>query len=130
MKRPSVLIADDHEKSRILIVGSLDKVFHVVEAVANGEELVEAAMRLRPDVIVSDIFMPRLDGPAARARLIAEGHTIPFVFVSALGKEVLYIAENTSAVAFVFKGDVAFHLVNAVEAVLTGRSYISPYYRE
>jgi len=129
MKRPRVLIADDHVKMRCSLVEQLDPAFDVVGAVVNGEELFQAATRLHPDVIVSDIVMPRMSGLAARDMLIARGRTIPFVFVSGLGKGVTCLLPSTYPVAFVYKVDMSSHLRDAVEAVLGGRPYLSPHYR-
>jgi len=131
MKPPRVLVADDHDKMRRFVVELLDNEFHVVGAVGNGDDLVQAAIRLRPDVIVSDIVMPRLSGLAARDMLIAKGRAVPFVFVSGLGKEIACLLLPACPVAFVYKCDLsAQHLRTAVEEVLGGRPYLSPHYRE
>jgi len=54
----------------------------VIGAVADGAELVNAAMSLHPDVIVSDVSMPSLSGPQAMDQLKGRGSKIPFVLVS------------------------------------------------
>ena len=76
-----VLVADDHEKMRICLVKILEREFSVVAAVGDGYELIEAATRLKPDVIVSDVLMPHLTGTEAMLTLNAGGAEIPFVFV-------------------------------------------------
>lgn len=76
-----VLVADDHEKMRVRLVQILEREFSVVAAVADGYELIEAATRLRPDVIVSDVLMPHLTGTEAMMTLNSGGIEIPFVFV-------------------------------------------------
>jgi DNA-binding NarL/FixJ family response regulator len=129
MKKPRVLIAEDHDRLRCSIVQLLDIDFPVVGAVANGDDLVKAAARLRPDVIVSDIMMPRMSGLAARDILIARGRAIPFVFVSGLGKDVASLLPTACPVAFVHKQDLSSHLCHAVEAVVSGRIYLSPQYQ-
>ena len=126
MKR--LLVADNNDKIRCSIVELLHKAFDVVGVVANGDELVNEAIRLLPDVIVSDIVMPRMSGLAARDMLITKGRAIPFVFVSGLGKEIASLLPTTSPVAFVYKMDMSSHLCKAVEAVLSGQSYLSPHY--
>src|SRR5204863_8550332 len=73
MPRPTVLLADDHaivtEGLSALLTGhDLD----VVGTVGDGHELIEAALRLRPDVMVTDLSMPGLSGLDALARLNAE----------------------------------------------------------
>jgi CheY-like chemotaxis protein len=130
MRQPRVLIADDHNVTRRLIAEILSAGFQVAGAVRDGEELVQSALLLLPDVIVSDIFMPRMDGVAARNQLLAQGQAIPFVFVSAHGKEVVQLVPELSTVAFVYKCDVLPHLSNALAAVLIGQRYLSPHYRD
>ena len=73
MSRPTVLVADDHT---IVIEGLArllrDHDFDVVGTVGNGDQLLEAARRLRPDVIVTDLSMPALSGLDVLARLKTE----------------------------------------------------------
>jgi DNA-binding NarL/FixJ family response regulator len=131
MKRLRLLVADNNDAMRCsIVVELLFKGFQVVGAVCDGEELVQAATCLFPDVIVSNIFMPRMDGLAARKKLIARQQATPWVFVSTLGKEVVQFPLNDSPVALVYKSDMSAHLGNAVAAVLIGRPYLSPHYRE
>ena len=73
MRRPTVLLADDHTivtdgLARIL----KDAEFDVVGAVGDGQRLIDAAKRLRPDVIITDLSMPGLSGLAVLARLKTE----------------------------------------------------------
>src|SRR5690242_727534 len=77
-----ILVADAHAGMRGIIVSLLGAEFDVVGAVSGGEQLVRAAMELKPDVIVSDIYMPKLTGIEAQESLQALGINIPFVFVS------------------------------------------------
>jgi len=63
MKKPRILLADDHPEMLNALCGLLeDGLGEVVGTVADGEALVEAAQRLEPDIIISDISMPRLNG--------------------------------------------------------------------
>jgi CheY-like chemotaxis protein len=78
-----ILVADDHARMRNHIVCVLAAEFDVIGAVPDGDELVTAALELEPDVIVSDICMPKLSGTDAKKYLQALGANIPFVFVSA-----------------------------------------------
>ena len=73
MSRARVLIADDHPFVLEGLVKLLHDKFDVVAAVSDGELLVDAASRLRPDVIVTDISMPLLNGMEAFGRLKAAG---------------------------------------------------------
>ncbi len=134
MERPYVLIAHDNERIRNSLFEFVDRTFDVIGVVVNGEELVEVARVLRPDVIVSDITLPQVDGLAARNRLIGHGRLLPFVFVSALDKEVVRLLSievaDGPAAAFVHEIDIYQHLLRAIEEVFRGRQYISPYYRD
>ena len=78
-----VLVAEDSAAARLLLVSMLsgDPEVEVVAEVADGEAAVEAAKRLRPDVITMDIHMPKLDGLAATARIMHES-PMPIVVVS------------------------------------------------
>ena len=63
MKKLRILLADDHPEMLSAICGVLeDKLGEVVETVADGEALVEAAQRLKPDIIIADISMPKMNG--------------------------------------------------------------------
>ena len=67
--RLRVLVADDNDDLRCELVGLLESVFDIVAAVSTGRELVDAAVALEPDVIVSDLVMPSLTGAQALAML-------------------------------------------------------------
>jgi CheY-like chemotaxis protein len=111
-----VLVADDHEQARWAIAYLLQAECDVVGAVADGPELVDAAISLRPDVIVSDVSMPSLSGPQAMDRLKRIGSNIPFVLVSAdASGEKEFIEQGASA--FVAKIDMGRELMTTVFAV-------------
>ena len=73
MRKPRVLLADDHRILAEGVRGLLEPEFELVGIVSDGRELVEAAMRLRPDVIVADISMPSLNGIEAVAQMRQAG---------------------------------------------------------
>jgi CheY-like chemotaxis protein len=62
MPSPRVIVADDHDETRALIARLLASEFDVVATVADGQAAVEACRTLRPDLVVLDIAMPRLNG--------------------------------------------------------------------
>ncbi len=114
-----VLVADDHEQCRWAISNLLRDGFDVVAAVGDGRKLVDAAMLLAPDVIVSDISMPFLTGIQAMEELRRKGCEIPFVLVSTVNSEADdYI--NAGATAFVHKADMGHDLVPAVSSAALG----------
>ena len=124
MRKLRVLIADDHEQIRSAIVQLLSDDFKIVGVAGDGEELVELAISLNPDVIVTDISMPLLSGPEALQELSARGYDIPFVLVSMnpLGADE-FIRRGASAV--VDKFDIEHELAPAVHSAALGHIHVS-----
>ncbi len=119
-----VLIADDHEQCRWVMNHILCTECEVVGAVADGRKLVDAAMSLQPDVIVSDIFMPSLTGLQAMAELRERGYEIPFVLISTAKFETEDFIKR-GALAFVNKVDMGHDLVIAVFSASFGQVCVS-----
>ena len=111
------------EALKSLLAGEFD----LVGVVEDGLALVEAAGRLRPDVIVADVTMPRLNGIAALGRLRQEGNEVPVVFLT-MHREVSFArrALEAGASGFVLKHAAPFELVQAIRAALEGRTYLPP----
>ena len=122
--RLRVLVAEDHDDVREGIVKLLDPVFEIVAVVSTGRELVDAAMALEPDVIVSDLMMPALTGAEALAMLRAAGHTIAFVLQTAAGQNA-QIWLDLGALCVVDKLDLACDLVTAVRSAAAGKVFLS-----
>lgn len=83
-KRPLVLIAEDHEDTRLMLKTLMMKLnMNVLEAV-NGSDAVDVAVRMRPDLILMDLSLPHLDGYEATRliRSIGSLKEIPIVFLS------------------------------------------------
>jgi CheY-like chemotaxis protein len=124
-----VLVADDHEAVRTLVVRLLSQEFQIVAQVADGEQLVEAAARLQPDVIVSDILMPVMGGISARKTLLSRHIDIPFVFITLLKFDSLPSAPEEGVAGYVHKADMATELKLAIRAVALGYPYTSHSFR-
>lgn len=124
MRKLRVLVADDHERILLAIVQLLSNDFKVVGVAGDGEQLVDSAISLNPDVIVTDIAMPLLSGPEAMKELRARGYDIPFVLVSVnpfCADELI----RQGAFAFIDKCDLAHDLVPAVHSAARGHIYVS-----
>lgn len=124
MRKLRVLIADDHQEMRFTLVRALSNDFKIVDVAGDGEQLVDSAIALNPDVIVTDISMPFLSGPQALKELSAQGYDIPFVLVSVdpSGADE-FIRQGASA--FVDKCDIAHDLAPAVHSAALGHTYVS-----
>lgn len=124
MQKLRVLVADDHTDMRWCVIRLLSEEFDVVGSAVNGSNLVDAAITLVPDVIVSDVSMPLLDGPEALCALKATGLDIPFVFVSAdMGN--LETCVEAGGIGFVHKLDLGYELTRAVGAAHRREFYLS-----
>ena len=122
-----MLIADDHAFVLEGLVSLLKEKFDVVAAVTDGNLLVEAATRLRPEVIVTDISMPGLNGIEALKRLRAAGVDAKIIVLTLhadadLATEVI----GAGASGFVVKLLATNELVSAIEQVLLGKIYRTP----
>jgi DNA-binding NarL/FixJ family response regulator len=126
MNRPRLLLADDH---RIVVEGLrsiLAVEYDLVGIVDNGRELVEAAKRLGPDVIVADIAMPQLNGLEAVAQLRNEGCQAKVVFLT-MHKDTTYAAKalEIGASGYVLKHYASTELLTALRAALLGQTYVT-----
>ena len=126
MSLPRLLLAEDHRETRELLRGLLQREFDVLPEVEDGLALVSAAERLCPDVIVTDISMPGLDGIAAATRILRSNPAARIVFVTAHREPVLVErGVSVGALGFVAKVVAGDELVPAVHAALRGERHIS-----
>ena len=127
MKRPRVLLADDHRVFSEALQSLLQPHFDVVGIASDGRELVAAAKTLDPDVIVLDISMPSLNGIDAARQLRSAGSRVKVVFLT-MHREVTYAtrALEAGASGFVLKHSAASELVTAIHEALKGGTYIAP----
>lgn len=127
MRRPTILLADDHVVFTDGIVRILEERFDVIGTVADGGSLFEAASRLHPDVIVTDISMPTLSGLEGMRQLKAKHHNARVIFLTMHADPSLAAeAFRLGAKGFVLKQESGDELVRAIEAVLLGHKYMSP----
>ena len=126
-RRPRVLLADDHLMVAEALKRLLTPEFDLVGVVEDGRALVEAAGKLRPDVIVADVTMPHLNGIDALVRLRQGGDQVPVVFLT-MHRDVTFArrALDAGASGFVLKHSAPAELVTAIRAALAGRTYLTP----
>jgi DNA-binding NarL/FixJ family response regulator len=120
-----VLLADDHPGLLEVVRGLMKTDFDVVGCVDTGESLFEAALKLHPDVIVTDITMPKLDGIAAVDRLRESGCTSKVVFFTNYSDpDFVSAGLKTGALAYVQKAFMATDLLFAIQEALAGRVFV------
>src|SRR5437764_15367478 len=105
----------------------LNSDYEIVAEVKNGKTLVEAAQRLNPDLIISDISMPEMNGFEAAAKLRSLGITTKLIFLT-VQSTAAYVrkARSLGASGYVLKVYATEQLAHAVSSVLAGETYVSP----
>jgi DNA-binding NarL/FixJ family response regulator len=126
-----VLIADDQELVRagLRMLIDAEEDLEVAGEAADGEQAVHSARRLRPDLVLMDIRMPRLDGLAATRRLLeGDGEGAPRVIVLTTfdRNEYVYEALRAGASGFLLKDMPAPQLVAGLRAVAAGDALLAP----
>ncbi len=123
------MLADDHkivrESFRALLEAETQ--FKVIADVGDGEEAVETALKLKPDIIVMDMTMPNLDGTGATQRILAQ---LPKTRIIALSMhshhQFVTGMLNAGAAGYILKTCKARELIAAIRMVAAGKTYISP----
>lgn len=127
MKRPKVLLADDHRIVAEGLRGLLEPDFELVGIVEDGRAMLEAVERLRPDVVVADVSMPLLNGIEAVRQLKKKNKRLAVVFLT-MHMDVTYAASafEAGASGYVLKHSAPSELITAINSALKGRTYITP----
>ena len=121
-----VLLADDH----LMVADGLGRliadVADLVGKVDDGIQLVEHALQLRPDIVVSDIVMPGMSGIDAMRRLHAQNHPARFIFLTVHAEGRLAAeAMRAGASGYLLKHSAGEELFDAIRAVMEGRTYVT-----
>lgn len=124
-----ILLADDHPMFREGVAHSLgsEPELQVVAQTASGEEAVELAQRLRPDVALLDISMPGIGGIAAAASIAASVPEMRILMLTVSeDKDSLLAALKAGAHGYVLKGTSASELRAIVRRVAGGEAFVTP----
>ena len=127
----TVLIADDQALIRVAVRDLLDSApgLEVVGEAADGEEAVDLARRLHPDVVVCDIRMPRMDGIEATERICGDpglAETRVLILTTFEEDDYVVAALRAGASGFIGKGAEPDDIVQAVRTVHDGGALLSP----
>ena len=124
-----VFIADDQALVRAGFRRLLETTpgIDVVGEAGDGQEAVDAARRLRPDLVLMDIRMPRLDGIEATRRLSSDGNGMRVLILTTFGLDhYVYDALRAGASGFMLKDAPPEELLAAVDVVARGDALIAP----
>src|ERR1035437_3521995 len=127
MGRPRVLLGDDHAMFSEGLRRILEPQFEIVGTAETGLDLVAAAERLRPAVVVADLSMPLLNGIGV-ARRLKKAANPPKIILLTMHADPTLATEGFKAgvSAYVLKSSPASEIVTAIQEALRGRIYISP----
>jgi DNA-binding NarL/FixJ family response regulator len=127
MKKVRVLLADDHKIVAEGLRSLLEPEFELVGTVEDGRELLKAAERLKPDVIVVDISMPWLNGIEAVRQIKKTEPDVKVVFLT-MHADVSYAtsAFEAGASGYVLKHSAPEELITAIQDVTKGQAYVTP----
>ena len=125
-----VLLADDQRLVRhgLRMILRAEPDIEVAGEAGDGQEAVELAARLRPDVVLMDVRMPRLNGIEATARIVSGPPPRPRVLVVTTfdADEYVYDALRAGAGGFLLKDVPEDHLVSSIRVVAEGGSLLDP----
>ncbi len=127
MKKPRLLLADDHTLVLEGLKRILEEEFELVGAADNGRDALQMAVELKPDVILLDISMPLLNGIDVARQLTKTTQAVKIIFVT-MHSDSDYVSEafRAGASGYLLKRSAASELVTAVHEVMKGRFYVTP----
>jgi DNA-binding NarL/FixJ family response regulator len=118
-RRPRVLLADDNAGILVAFARLLKSSCDVVGQVSDGGALIEAISALQPDVVVVDLFMPKIDGLETYSRISQLAPQTKIVLVTAADDDsIRERALSAGAAAFVSKPRVVDELLPAIQSVM------------
>ncbi|PWT98224.1 MAG: DNA-binding response regulator [Terriglobia bacterium] len=126
MKRPRIVLADDHSLILAGIRSLLEPFCEVVREAGDGRSLVAASLELKPDLVILDVTMPLLNGIDAARQIKKEWPDAKLLFLS-MHASPAYLREafRAGGVGYVLKSSAAEELRVAVQRVLRGEKYVT-----
>ena len=123
-----ILIADDYEgwRRQVCLLFQERPQWQVIGEAADGPEAIQRAEELKPDLILLDIGLPKLNGIEAARRIRELSPSCKIVFLSQNNDhDIVRAALSTGALGYVWKTDAQSELLTAMSAVLRGKQYVS-----
>jgi DNA-binding NarL/FixJ family response regulator len=125
-----VLIAEDQTLIReglATLLAQQNDDFEILPSAADGEQAIEFARRYRPDVILMDLQMPRVDGIAATHRVLREFPAINIVILTTFEtNDLIFEAVSAGAKAYLLKDARIDEIAATIRTVMNGQSTLSP----
>ena len=126
MNKVRILLADDHPHFPELVESLLGVTFEVVGIVGDGRALVDAGLKLKPDVILTDISMPIVNGIEAVEELRKAGCNSKVIFLTVHSDpDFVRACLATGALGYILKPRIALDLLTAIREALAGHLFVS-----
>jgi DNA-binding NarL/FixJ family response regulator len=126
LERVRAILADDHPVILQTVARLLERDVEVVETIGNGCSLLEAALRLEPDILIMDISMPGMSGIEAARKLKEAGCCSKVVFLTVHSDpDFVRACLACGAFAYIIKPRVFTDLVPAIRDALAGKIFVS-----
>jgi len=127
VRKTRILLADDHKLVADALKSLLESRYDVVGTVTDGRTLLEAAGRLKPDLIIVDVGMPQLNGLDAARQIKRLSPGVKIIIVT-MNEDASLVAEafRAGASGYLLKYAASQELLTAIEEVQKGASYLSP----
>jgi DNA-binding NarL/FixJ family response regulator len=126
LSKPTILLADDHPGIFETVARIIEPTFEIVGRSGDGQALLEAVAKLNPDVVVTDISMPVLNGIDAASELKESGSMCRIVFLTVHDDpDFIEACFATGALGYVSKTRMALDLLPAIQEALKGHTFIS-----
>jgi len=126
--KSTILLVEDHEVLRDGLRGLIEATddFEIVAEASDGATAVEIAERLRPDIVVMDIWLPRLSGIEATRKIVLGGRARVLILSQHDSWSYVEEALKAGAVGYLVKTSSGSALLTALRAIRAGKSYLSP----
>ena len=126
MGYPQVLLADDQAEIRERVANMLKDNFDIVASVGNGQEALLATLAIKPDLLISDICMPIIDGIQLACKLRNSGCDTKIIILTVHNDaDFAEAAFSSGALGYVLKPNIETDLKPAIHKVLEGRQFTS-----
>jgi DNA-binding NarL/FixJ family response regulator len=127
MRLERVVLADDHTLVLEAFCNLLSTEVDIVGTAADGRELIKIVRKLEPDIVVTDISMPNLNGVDACIKLLKLAPDTKIIFLTVLNDpDVVAEVIRAGAKGYLLKSSASSELLQAIKAVAAGRTYITP----
>ena len=121
-----VVLADDHREVIAKVRGVLGEEYEVLETAENGQQAVSAVLALDPDILVTDISMPLLNGLQAARSIQKTNPRVKIIFLTIHeDRDFIAAAFSAGATGYVTKRRLSIDLVFAIEEALKGHTFVS-----